>query len=147
RIFLNDGADTMTVLSNLHPVQIFGGTGNDTIQIGDPSSSTSALAGIRAPINVDGEGQATAAGDLLRITDVNTTPRTYYLTGSLVLTGGVPITYTNLEQLDINAANGPDNFFIQSVAPGTQTNIRGGFGEDVFHMGAGLAGLTNSTLS
>lgn len=147
RIFLNDGRDTMTVLSNLHVVQISTGTGDDTIQIGDPANSNGGLAGIRKPVNVDGGGQATAAGDLLRITDTGTTARSYTLTGSSVLAGGAAITYANLEQLDVNAANGPDSFSIQGVAPGTRTNVRGGLGEDVFHMGAGLAGLTNSPLS
>jgi hypothetical protein len=100
-------------------VTINAGTGNDLVH-------TVPLSVIGGPLTVNGQGSTTS----LTLFDQNiTTPQTYTVTSTNVTrTGGLAVTYANIQTLTINGGRGGNIFSVQSSAAGTSTTLNGGDG-------------------
>jgi hypothetical protein len=106
------------------------GPGTDTVNVGDGS-----LSGINAPLTVHGGGNTG-----LNVNDQGTsTSQTYTVTNNSVRRTGlaVPITYSNLQSLAVNAGMAVETVNVQGTAAGTATTINAGAGSAAVNIGAG----------
>ena len=119
----NGGNDTIKVESLTKAANIFGGTGNDQIQIG----AANQLSGIQANLTVAGDdGQ-----DTLSLNDQSrATPGTYSILGNFVTRSGISPVFFNadVEQVSLNTGIAADTIQVgnQPISPSFIVNAGGG---------------------
>jgi len=88
-----------------------------------------------ANVNIDGgPGIDTMVINGTPISDV------FVVADNFVAGAGRFITFANIERLEINGADGDDQFYILSTGPGLETTVRGGSGNDQVHLGGDMSG-------
>jgi len=151
---LNGGADadTFTVFRNVAEVGLFGDDGDDNFVIRAfalEGSQTSTVAGqggadfvqyvLNAPVDiVGGDGTDTA-----RLIGTEFGDR-IVVTAAAIHGAGVSVTYSEVEILEIDAAEGNDTFYVLSTDPGVETILYGGLGSDTFNVGGDVPEILDS---
>jgi hypothetical protein len=142
------GGNTVDVGSTAAGVSttINAGTGHDTIVVGGSLSSwLQGLYAIRGALSINGGG--VSAGDTLQVMDQNpwASPPlglTYSISSNSISRAGVAaITYTNIQNQEIDAGNGNNVFNVYSTAAGTSLTIYTGTGMDTVAYPNGLGGV------
>ena len=88
-----------------------------------------------ANVNIDGgPGIDTMVINGTPISDV------FVIADNFVAGAGRFINFVNIERLEINGADGDDQFYILSTGPGLDTTVRGGSGNDEVHLGGDMSG-------
>ena len=143
-----NGPNEFVVLNNQATLNLLGGDDDDMFtirsfaQVGSVDSSRRGVdistgGGtnqieyvVGAPINIDGGGGfntlkviGTEFGD------------DYVVTENGIFGAGRTVNFVNIQQLEIDAAEGNDRFFIVSTSPETSVILSGGLGSDVFFVG------------
>jgi hypothetical protein len=127
-----DGNDTINIqsLPFFADATVLGGLGDDVINIGGSSSS---LENVAAPVTADGgvgtdivNFNAQAAGG----------PRTFTLSANQ-LTSPAAVSFTGVEEVDINGGPFNDNISITASAVGTAVGASGNLGDDIISIGGG----------
>ena len=149
-----DGPNEFVVLNNQATLNLLGGDQDDTFvvrtfaQVGsvDPErrgidistggGTNSVEYVVGAPINIDGGGGfntvkiiGTEFGD------------DYVITEDGVFGAGRLVNFINIQQLEVDAAEGNDRFFILGTAPGTSVILSGSLGSDIFFVGGEAADI------
>jgi acrosin len=151
------GADSVRVASNVVPVTVNTGSGNDVVTIGTQGAIKGSVGG-----NVNGIGPAvtvtdtldqsetladpaaTTGTDSLSIDDSgDTAANEGELTNSFIsglgMVGGV--NYSGMESVAVRLGSGSDTLRVRSTRAGVAYTLDGGGGDDFFRLGsAGLAG-------
>jgi hypothetical protein len=126
------GADTITLIENGdNPTTVSGGTGNDTINVGDDNVDLN----IDSNVTVDGDDGA----DQLEFDDRESTGNDAYLVNSSVVskTGFGGLSYSSISALVINC-NADDNAItVTSTPTGTSLFVNGNQGNDTAVLGGG----------
>ncbi|MEX2645398.1 MAG: choice-of-anchor D domain-containing protein [Gaiellaceae bacterium] len=141
----DDGEDLMIVFHNIATLTLRGGADDDTFIVQafalvgsqNPIRGLTDLAGdagadfvmyaVNAPVKIDG-------GDGFDTVIVIGTefPDDFVITKNGVFGAGLNVTFTNIEFLEVDGAEGDDRFFILSTGIGFTTIITGGLGTDLF---------------
>lgn len=146
--------DTFGVFHNSVPIGLFGDGGDDLFVIrafaleGSQESSIAGSAGadfveyvLNAPVNIVG-GDGT---DTVRIIGTEFGDE-FVVTAAQLFGAGVSVNYTQIEILEVDAAEGNDTFYVLSTDPTVETRLFGGLGSDVFSIGGDVpdifSGLT-----
>lgn len=152
-----NGSDVTVEYSGVETVSLAGGKGNDTVNVVALHAGTTAAVGggdgddtvevatgnslgtILGTLAVNGGAQDTAAGDQLIVQDdAATGPFTYVVDAAGVKRGAaVPIAYSNLEGVTLNASDGADTINIPATLAATPVTVNGGDGLDQFTVGNG----------
>jgi len=59
----------------------------------------------------------------------------FVVTNTFIVGAGRYVTYSNIENVEIDAGGGPDQIYVLGTRAGTTTTIDGGSGDDVIHIG------------
>ncbi len=128
----HNGADTINVETVSGLTTINTGNGGDTVNVGDPVGNPAdglrTLAGISAPLILNGDLNS----DTLNIDNSGATVGQFGVLTDTTLTGlgmGAPISYGTFETLNLDLGMGSDSFNVASTIAGA-TNIRTGKGND-----------------
>lgn len=143
--------DNFVVFHNKAPLNLNGNDGNDTFTIrafAEEGSTDTNIEGGRdfnliqyvgnAHVNVDGG----AGTDILRIIGTEFADR-IVLTKDGIFGIGLDVGYLNIEKLEIDLAEGDDEFYVLSTDPAVDVTLFGGLGSDYFS----LAGDTPPVVS
>ena len=152
-----DNNDTFTIFRNLDKLLLKGNDGDDlfivrsfaeegsddtNVDLTDNGGSDTVQYVANAPVDIDGGD----GNDTLKV--IGTEFADYFLvTDSYIKGAGRTITYTGLEFIEIDAAEGDDVFFIQSTNVNVKTSLFGGLGNDEFHLGGDAVNVDDGTLS
>lgn len=146
------GGGTATVQSTAHntPVNVNGGTGNYTFNVG--AANTIDGIATTGPVNFNG---GTGTSNLFVNDAATATVNTYVLdtptltTGTVARSGAGPtpglISYTNLASLTVNAGVGGNTVNVRGVLAATPTTVNGTGGNYTFNVG-NLAGTIDQIL-
>jgi Ca2+-binding RTX toxin-like protein len=135
-----DGMDEFVVFRNRAVLNLEGGSGDDLFTIrsfAEEGSHASTVAGgggadivqyvSNAAVNVTGgDGE-----DTLRIIGTEFSDR-FVITASSVLGAGRTVTFGGVEKLEVDGAEGNDEFYVLSSSAGVVTYLFGGLGSDSF---------------
>ena len=155
----DSGNDEFTVYRNLAQLNLHGGDGDDYFTIrafaleGSQTSSLQAGAGAdhveyALNSNVDiagGDGSDTVLvigtefGDSFVLT-YDAVSGKYEITGA-----GVNVTYSGIEKLSLDGAEGNDTFYVEATDPTVQTFLYGGLGIDTFIIGGDIPQLLSGS--
>jgi hypothetical protein len=130
------GASSIILDGTLTSPQTFinGGSGADTIQLNNPAGLNPGAGG--SLVTVDGKG----GNDQLVVNDAaNMGADTGILSADTILglgMGGQGLAYTNVENLEVDLAQGGDTFDIVGTRSGTSTLVKGGTGNDSINVGS-----------
>ncbi len=117
------GNDTFNVQSTVAttPVTVHTGVGQNTVNVGNNGS----LAGIAGAVNVD--HSLISGKTSLVINDEGESGRNATITsGGVNFTGVAPITYTDLNSLEVEGANGNNTITVNSIPTGSTVLILNG---------------------
>ncbi len=133
--------DTINAESTADDTHIYGGTGNDTFNVGEPGVGfVHSLDNLFGPLYVYGEGGT----DALNIKDQgDTTINTYTLTDTTLTprVGAALITFSTFESLNLYAGTMSDDIYVHktppNIAPSTPVpvTVYAGAGNDEIHVG------------
>ena len=123
-----DRGDIFTVRSFAHVGSVDASRRGVDISTGGGENLIEYVVG--APINIDGGG----GFNTLKIIGTEFGDD-YVITADGVFGGGRLVNFVNIQQLEVDAAEGNDRFFIQGTAPGTSVILSGSLGSDVFFVG------------
>jgi Ca2+-binding RTX toxin-like protein len=130
-LVLNAGSaiDTVNVYSvGTPPVTINAGDQDDTIVVGHPANG---LLEVLGPVIVNGQGGT----DLLHVDDYTSVGAYYTITPTTVdRQASDPITYAEVEVLEVNVSNGSNEVTVEGLAPGTPTTITAHDSDDVIRI-------------
>ncbi len=138
-----DDNDTFTVFRNLAVLDLKGEDGDDLFVIRSFATENSVTSNIdagegvdtveyvnNAPINVSGgEGN-----DTLRLIGTEFADK-FIITEDAIFGAGHTTTFDTIENLEIDGAEGKDEFYVLSTAEGVVTKLFGGLGGDYFSLG------------
>ncbi len=138
-----DDGDLFTVYHNAAQLHLFGGNGDDTFVVrafaieGSQTSSINTQGGnnlvqyvLAAPVDIFGG----AGNDTVRIIGTEFDDQ-FVITSTQVFGAGIFVTYTGIERLEVDGAEGDDTFYVLSTDPNVQTFLYGGLGSDTFVVG------------
>ncbi len=123
-----DQNDIFTVRSFAHVGSVDASRRDVDISTGGGANLIEYVVG--APINIDGGG----GFNTLKIIGTEFGDD-YVVTEDGVFGAGRLVNFVNIQELEVDAAEGNDRFFILSTAPGTSVVLSGGLGSDVFWVG------------
>lgn len=146
------GAETASnefvILNNQATLNLYGGDANDSFlvrsfaQVGsvDPQRENIDISTgggenyieyvVGAPVNIDGGG-----GFNTLVVIGTEFADDYVITEDGIFGAGRLVNFVNIQQLEVDGAEGNDRFFILGTAPGTSTVISGGLGSDAVFIG------------
>ena len=118
--------------------QIFAGPGADVFNIGNGPTF---IASLLAPLTIDGG----SGFDTLNLLDQPDTNDTAYTISPAQVTrvGSIPITYTALEAVSVQAGSGANAFTINGTVAATPVTLSGGSGNDTFSITPASSTLTS----
>ena len=149
------GQDTFTVYSNKATLKLFGIAGDntfiiraflldqDTSETGTDQTYVNGGSGnnlieynINAPVTVDGGHGGfntlvvvgTGAGD------------NFVITATAIIGAGLYVTYSDIQEIEVDGVGGDNNFYVLSTAPGVVTVLDGGSGSNTFNVGGDVTG-------
>ncbi len=144
-IYGDDDDDEFVVYHNLAPLLLFGGDGDDSFLIRafalvgsqedlrertDVSGGAGAdliMYAVNAPVNIDGgDGFDTV---IVIGTEFNDD---FVVTENGVFGAGLNVTFTRIESVEVDGAEGDDRFFIRGTGAELITKVTGGLGSDTF---------------
>ncbi len=140
-IALGDRSDRVNIAGAVDPITVDMGAGDDVAFIGSP---TAGLTPIQSPVRIFG-GTNTSAGDHIEVIDAvaSTTARNYVVSPNRIAFGASAVQHSGVEFLNVEAAQGDDQFSVLGTTAGTQTRLDGNGGSDSFTVGDGILGLQN----
>ena len=125
RLDLGAGVNTVSVISTAATVTIFGGAGEDVVQLGAGS-----LDPIDGRVTVDGEG----GNDAIFINDQTPAAARDYVVSDRDVSSDLlatVLTYLNVEAMTLRATGGANNVTVEETAPATPLTLVSGAGDDV----------------
>jgi len=135
-----DGADNFVVFRNAAALALNGDAGDDTFTIrafASEGSSDSDVSGgngsnlvqyvLNAPVHING-GDGT---DTVRVIGTEFADQ-IVITSTAIIGMGISVSYTGIEKLEIDAAEGDDTFYVLSTNANVETRLFGGLGSDHF---------------
>jgi Ca2+-binding RTX toxin-like protein len=138
-----DDNDTFVVFRNKAVLNLFGQDGDDMFTVRAfalEGSQTSNLAGeggddyveyvINSPVNISGG----AGNDTVRIIGTEFSDK-FVITAGGIFGAGLTVNYVEIEVLEVDGAEGNDEFFVLSTNPLVETRLYGGSGHDRFYLG------------
>jgi hypothetical protein len=151
---IDGGADNdqFIVFRNKAELNLNGNTGDDLFVIrafaeeGSQESSIATGEGadtieyvVNAIINVDGGD----GNDTLKLIGTEFGDK-FLVTDQFIQGAGRTVTYTNIENIIIDAAEGDDSFYVFSTKAGVITSLFGGLGNDTFRLGGDAEAVVSS---
>lgn len=142
-----EGDDTFTVFRNLAALDLQGQNGDDlfvirafakegsfTSEVDSGEGSDTVEYVINAPVNVNGG----AGTDTLRVIGTEFADK-FIVTADAIFGAGRTVTYTGVEIVEIDGAEGKDEFYVLSTNATVVTSLFGGLGSDYFSLGGDTA--------
>jgi Ca2+-binding RTX toxin-like protein len=141
-------SNEFVVLNNQATLNLFGGDANDRFVVRsfalvgsiDPKRENIDISTgggenfieyvIGAPVNIDGGG-----GFNTLVVIGTEFADDYVITEDGIFGAGRLVNFVNIQQLEVDGAEGNDRFFILGTAPGTSVVLSGGLGSDAFFVG------------
>ena len=135
--------DEFVVFRNKAPVSLLGDAGDDTFTVrsfaAEEGSKTTRVEGganvdvieyvANAPVEVDGGD----GFDTLRVIGTEFADK-YVITAKGIFGGGRQSSYVNIEKLEVDGAEGDDEFYVLSTDSKLHTSLFGGLGSDRFSL-------------
>ena len=146
------GNDTVNVKTTASNLTVNGQSGNDTINVSSNApSNTGMLAGITAPLTINGGGQS---GDTINVSDLGDTNASTSMLTNTQLTSTAfgengNLTYGSIMTLNFSMGSGGNTFNVASTAAATTTTVNSGTGNDQITVSANAPtfNTSGSTLS
>ena len=144
--FLVEKTDLLDPENRPKSRSLVGGLGTNTydVRTGDNGPATQqALYDYLQSANVNIDG-----GPGIDTIVINGTPikDVFVVAKNFVAGAGRFVNFENIERLEVNGADGDDEFYILSTGPNLETVVRGGSGDDEIHMGGDMSGATDPVL-
>jgi len=128
--------DDATFVESTHQdteTTLFAGDGNDDVDVSNPAGTVNDIRNILSVHGQSGTDRLTHDDGTDPVANtVTVTDQTVGAGLSDDFFGGGHVKYSGLEQLDVLGGTNDDTFFVKSTAPGTETNLGGGDGIDLF---------------
>jgi hypothetical protein len=141
-----DGSDTFNIQSSTAALNLNGGTGASTFNLGSLAPTTGGTLGqLAGAVNIlGGTGVST-----INVDDTGDVAVNAGLLTANTLTGlgmGAGLTYARISVLNINVGSGNDTFNVQGTSAATVTTLNTGTGADIVNLGS-LAPVAGGVLS
>lgn len=140
-ISLGDRNDRISIAGAVDPITVDMGAGDDVAFIG---SAAAGLDPVQSPVRIIG-GTNGPAGDHIELIDAvgSTAARNYVVRPGVIAFGASAVVNSGVEFLNVEAAQGDDQFRVEGTAAGTSTRLDGNGGSDAFRVGDDFLGLQN----